>query len=58
MQKHVIHIIYNMSKLKHKRHLFKKKKVLNVYQFNILNNVMAPHKISNKTAVLVFHPFF
>ena len=44
-----------------KRHPFskkKKKKKNNVYQFNILNNVMFMHKISTKTAPSMFNARF
>ena len=57
-QKHAIHIIRNNAKFEHTRHLFRKNEILNVYQLNILNNIMFMHKISTKTVPPVFHSHF
>ena len=56
-QKHAMHIVHNV-KFEHTRQLFKKNKIFNVYQLNILNNVMFLHRISTKNAPAVFHPRF
>ena len=57
-QKHAIRVIHNKTKFEHTRHLFRKNKILNVYQLNRLNSVMLMHKISTKTAPSVFHSRF
>ena len=44
-QKHTIRIVHNKAKFEIMRHFFRKKKILNVYQLNILNNVMFMHRI-------------
>ena len=48
-------IVLIKAKFENTRHLFRKNKILNVYQVNILNNVMFMHRISTKTAPAVFH---
>ena len=57
-QKHAMRIVHNKAKFEHKRYLFRKNKILDVYQLNILNNLMFMNKISTKTALAVFHPRF
>ena len=57
-QKHAIRIIHNKAIFGHTRPLFRKNKILNVYQLNILKNVKFMHKISTKTAPSVFHSRF
>ena len=39
-QKHALCIIFNKGKCEHTRHLFKLNEILNVYQPNILNNLI------------------
>ena len=56
-QKHAIRIIYNKTKFEPIRHFFRKNKILNVHQLNILN-VMFMHKISTKTAPSGLHSRF
>ena len=51
-QKHAILIVHNKTKFEHTMLLFRKNKMLNFYQLNILNNVMFMHKISTKIAPL------
>ena len=53
-------IINNNAKFEHKRHLFRKNKILNRSQLNILNNdnVMFMYRIPTKTACSAFHPCF
>ena len=51
-------IVHNEVKFKYTIHLFRKNKILNVYQLNTLNNVMFMHRISTKTPPAVFHPRF
>ena len=59
-QKHAMLIINNNAKFEHKRYLFRKNKILNRSQLNILNNdnVMFMHRIPTKTACSAFHPCF
>ena len=54
-QKHAMRIVHNKAKFEHTRHFFRKNKILNVYQLNILNNVMFVQRISTKT---LFHQCF
>ena len=56
--KHAMRIVHNKAKFEHTRHFFRKNKILNVYQLNILNNVMFVQRIWTKTAPPVFHPRF
>ena len=51
-------IVHNQAKFEHKKHLFRKNKMLNVYRLNIMNNVMSMHRILTKTAAAVFHSRF
>ena len=57
-QKHAIRIVHDKTKFEYTRHLFRKNKILNVYQLNTLNNVMFMHIISTKTVPLVFYSYF
>ena len=50
-QKHAIRIEYNKDKFKRTRHIFKENKILNAFQFNLVNNVVFMHKISNSLGV-------
>ena len=42
----------------HTRELFRESKTLNVYEFNILNNLVFMHKIKSRTAPKVFQNKF
>ena len=56
-QKHAIRIIFNKNKFVHTREIFKKQKILNVYQLNILSNIVFIHRVENKTAPYIFQNF-
>ena len=49
LQKDAIRIIHCKSRFAHARHLFRKCKILNVFQLNILDNLVFMHQISNST---------
>ena len=53
-QKHAIRIIFNKNKFAHTREIFKEQKILNIYQLNILNNIIFMHRVENKTARPIF----
>ena len=53
-QKHAIRIVFNKNKFAHTREIFKKHKFLNVYQLNILSNMVFIHRVENKTAPSIF----
>ena len=53
-QKHAIRIIFNKNKFAHTREIFKEQKVLNIYQLNILSNIIFMHRVENKTAPSIF----
>ena len=42
-------IIFNKNKFAHTR-IFKEQKILNIYQLNILSNIIFMHRVENKTA--------
>ena len=44
MQKHAIFIIFNKNKFRYTREIFKEQKVLNIYQLNILSNIIFMHR--------------
>ena len=53
-QKHPIRIIFNKNKFAHTREIFKEQKILNIYQLNILSNIIFMHCVENKTAPSIF----
>ena len=53
-QKHAIRIVYNKDRFSHTRKLFRENKILNVYQLNILNNLMFMQRIKLQTAPIIF----
>ena len=53
-QKHAISIIFNKNKFAHKREIFKEQKILNVYQSNILSNIIFMYRVENKTVPSIF----
>lgn len=53
-QKHAIRIIYNKNKYESVQELLRSLKILNVYQINILNNIILMHHVSTKTAPIAF----
>ena len=53
-QKHAIRIIFSKSKFAHTREIFKEQKILNIYQLNILSNIIFMHRLGNKTASSIF----
>ena len=57
-QMHAIRIIFRKDKFSHTKELFVEKKVFNVYQLNILNNLIFIHKVKTETAPSVFLPKF
>ena len=57
-QKHAICIIFRKGKFSHTKELFVQNKVFNVYQLNILNNLIFMHKVKTETATAVFPPKF
>ena len=52
--KHAICIIFNKNKFEHTREIFKEQKILNIYQLNILSNIIFMHRVENKTALSIF----
>ena len=57
-QKHAIRIIFRKDKFSHTKENFVQNIVFNVYQLNILNNLIFMHKIKTETAPAVFLPKF
>ena len=57
-QKHTIRSIFPKDKFSRTKELFVQNKVFNVYQLNILNNLIFMHKVRNETAPAVFLPKF
>ena len=53
-QKHAIRIIFNENKFAHTREIFKEQRILNIYQLNILSNIIFMHRVENKTAPSIF----
>ena len=58
LQKHAIRIIHSKDRLAHARELFRESKILNVFQLNILNNLVFMHKIKSQTAPKIFQNKF
>ena len=52
------HIVFHKDKFSHTKELFVQKKVFNVYQLNILNNLIFMHKVRTETVPAVFLPKF
>ena len=44
-QKHAISIIFNLNKFAQTRKIFKEQKILNIYQLNILSNIICMHHV-------------
>ena len=57
-QKHAIRIIFRKDKFSRTKELFVQNKVFNVYQLNILNNLIFMHKVRNETAAVLILPKF
>ena len=53
-QKHAICIIFNKKEFAHLREIFKEQNILNIYQLNILSNIIFTHRVENKTAPSIF----
>ena len=53
-QKQAIRIIFNKNKLAYTREIFKDQKILNIYQLNILSNIIFMHRVEIKTATSIF----
>ena len=49
-----VRINFNKNKFAHKREIFKEQKILNIYQLNILSNMVFMHRVENKTAPSIF----
>ena len=47
-------IVFNKNKFAHARKFFKEQKTLNIYQLNILSNIIFMHRLENKTAPSIF----
>ena len=47
-------IIFNKNKFVHTKEIFKKHKILNTYQLNILSNIIFMHLVENETAPFIF----
>ena len=58
LQKHAIRIIHCKDRFAHARELFRESKILNVFQLNILNNLVFMHKIKYQTAPKIFQNKF
>ena len=58
LQKHAIRIIHCKDRFAHARELFRESKILNVFQLNILNNLVFMHKIKSQTAPKLFQNKF
>ena len=56
--KHVIRIIHCKDRFAHAEELFRESKILNVFQLNILNNLVFMHKIKSQTAPKIFQNKF
>ena len=53
-QKRAIRVIFNKNKFAHAREIFKEQKILNIYQLNILSNIIFMLRVENKTAPSIF----
>ena len=58
LQKHAIRIIHGKDRFAHARELFRESKILNVFQLNILNNLVFMQKIKYQTARKIFQNKF
>ena len=58
LQKHAILIIHCKERFAHARVLFREREILNVFQLNILNNLVFMHKIKSQTAPKIFQNKF
>ena len=58
LQKHAIRIIHCKDRFAYARELFRESKILNVFQLNILNNLVFMHKIKSQTAPKIFQNKF
>ena len=58
LQKHAIRIIHCKDRFAHARELFRESKILNVFQLNILNNLVFMHKIKYQAAPKIFQNKF
>ena len=58
LQKHAIWIIHCKDRFAYARELFRESKILNVFQLNILNNLVFMHKIKSQTAPKIFQNKF
>ena len=54
LQKHAIRIRHFKDRFAHAGELFRESKILNVFQLNILNNLVFMHKIKSQTAPKIF----
>ena len=54
LQKHAIRIIRCKDRFTHARELFRERKMLNVFQLNISNNLVSVHKIKSQTVPKIF----
>ena len=52
------HVIFHKDKFSHTKELFVQEKVFNVYQLNILNDLIFMHKVRTETVPAVFLPKF
>ena len=57
-QKHAIRIIFNKKRFESTREIFRSNKILNVYQINIMKNLVFMHQVSTKTTPKIFLPKF
>ena len=57
-QKHAVSIIFRKDKFSHTKELFAQNKIFNVYQLNILNDLLFIHKVKTETAPAVYLPLF
>ena len=53
-KKYAIRIIFNKNIFAYTREIFKEQKILNIYQLNILSNIIFMHRVENKTAPSIF----
>ena len=53
-QKHVICIVFNKNKFAHTMEILKEQKILDIYQLNILRNIIFMYRVENKTAPSIF----
>ena len=52
------HIIFHKDKFSHIKELFVQEKIFNVYQLNILSDLIFMHKVRTETVPAVFLPKF